>query len=267
MGCSCSEPKQDQLLEKAASQTTNITKSNSSSNSLKHQNTKDINDQISNEKIAKGNVAVYKNGMKQNTEKKIVKTGGQYLKEEKSIKEVLENDILKEKALNLCKEHEELSAKGEDSGFITFIQKYLSQKMMDQLFTKCGITDDEITDLDELKSMLAISIILYKAQVTKIKNLVFDGVNVNKTRFQKSDIKPIAKYISCWIMNRYGNWNKVDDEDDEFYIAKEEYCDKMSDYLRDFVRFEWTSFSSMMSIDITKELSKLESLDEQCTNK
>lgn len=283
MGCSCSEPKQDQLLDKAAYKS-NITKSNSSNSSkslLKNDDKKSSTDsieshnnsdsQLLNGHTPKGNLTVYKNGTKQNTEKRIINNG--YLKHEKSIQEILDNDMLKEKALGLCKEYEELSSEGEDSGFITFVQKYLKQSLVDQLYIKCGVTDDEITDLTELSSMLAISIVLYKAQVTKIKNMVFDGLNVNKTRFQKSEVKPVSKYISCWIINRYGNGSNgrngslEGDDDDEFYIEREEYAEKMSQYLRDFVRFEWRSFRSMMSVDISTNKSgdqdNMESLYEE----
>jgi len=285
MGCNCSEPKKDDQLEQAAYKS-NTTKSNSSKSLLKKDDNKSSIQSYNNSDSkllnghtpkGSGNLTVYKNGTKQNTEKRVINNSR--LKHEKTIREILENDMLKEKALGLCKENEELSSEGEDSGFITFIQKYLKQSIVDQLYIKCEVTDDEITDLTELSSMLAISIILYKAQVTKIKNVVFDGVNVNKTRFQKSEVKPVAKYISCWIINRYGNGNEMnrrngslegydDDDDDEFYIAKEEYTQQMSQYLRDFVRFEWRSFRSMMSVDISLtnksgDQENMESLNEE----
>lgn len=235
--CSCSEPKQEKILEQQAiSQSVLVSKSISKTVSSHD------NDNIGNNNKPKGNVIIYKNGMRQNTEKKNYN---------KSIYKVLENQMLKEKALNLCKEHEELSEHGEDSGFITFVNKYLSQKLIDQLYIKCDVIDDEITSLDELQSLITITIILYKSHVTQIKNMVFDEVNQNRTRFQKSEITPVAKYISYWIFDHYNNDNgdgDDDDDNDEFYIAKEEFSDKLSKYLRNFVRSEWKTFSSMMSV-------------------
>ena len=205
----------------------------------------------------KGNVIIYKNGIEQNTEQKQPKIIP--LKNAvNGVEDVLQNAMLKEKALSLCKEHEELSQDGGDTGFITFIQKYLSPQTVKKMFATSGI--EEITNLNELKSILALSIIIYKAQVQKIKNMVFDGLNANKTRFSKSDIKSVAKYLSVWIIKNYGDETYDDDqeddngedqdEEDEIYITQQEYTEKLAQYLSDFVRLEWKSFNSSMDIHI-----------------
>eukprot|EP01084_Bolivina_argentea_P174820 302803_1 len=143
----------------------------------------------------------------------------------------LDNIILKEKALSLCREQEELDEDGQYSGYLSFLEHYLSAKTINLLFTKENM--EYIGCTKDLSNILSLTIIIYKAQVFKTKNKVFNNVNQQKTRFQKSDIKPIAKYLAKWIILNYF------DKSGEIYITEEHFKKNMYTYLEEFSETEW----------------------------
>eukprot|EP00484_Ammonia_sp_Unknown_P001012 CAMPEP_0197020402 /NCGR_PEP_ID=MMETSP1384-20130603/1165_1 /TAXON_ID=29189 /ORGANISM="Ammonia sp." /LENGTH=242 /DNA_ID=CAMNT_0042448013 /DNA_START=93 /DNA_END=821 /DNA_ORIENTATION=+ len=158
----------------------------------------------------------------------------------------LHNEMLKEKALNLLQEKEELTAHGGDAGFLTFIHKYLRPHIVDKIFDQFCIVD-EISDLRELQQTLEASICLYKATVTTVKNQVFESHNVSRAHFNKTDIKPVAKFLSEWILKNFGPKNNDDGEDyddDEIYITKQEYSKKLHEYLCAFLQKEHKLFKT-----------------------
>ena len=157
-----------------------------------------------------------------------------------NVDKILSNETLKERALNLCREKEILVKHGGDAGFITFVEKYMSSKTIQTVFTKCEV--EEITNFNDLHSILTITITLYKAQIAKIKNSVFERINNAQTPMNKKDINPISNYLSIWIMRKYGQ------NDKSISIKKDEFTVSISKYLTEFVQIEYKAFNSMMQI-------------------
>merc|ERR1712154_38727 len=114
---------------------------------------------------------------------------------------ILKDERLKSKAFVICHEEQELDENGEHYGFIVFLEKYLSLPIIEKLFTKMNI--ECITNQRELTQILKTSIALYRAHVFRVKNNVF-AVSNERTTFKKCDIEPVAKYLSAWIVNEYG---------------------------------------------------------------
>lgn len=157
-----------------------------------------------------------------------------------NIDKVLSNDILKERTVNLCREKEIVVKHGGDAGFIIFIQKYMSSKTIQTVFTKLDV--EEITNFHDLQSILTTTIVLYKAQVAKIKNSVFERVNNEKTPMNKKEFNTISNYLSVWIIRKYGQNDKI------ISIKKDEFSLKISKYLTEFIQQEYKAFDSMMQI-------------------
>ena len=124
----------------------------------------------------------------------------------------LDNDVLKTKAMALCKEHTELDVHGDDVGFATFLEKYLPEHT-DTIFAKLSI--DDISNEKQLREVLTLCILFYKVQVFRIKVQVFSS-HRTKTKFKKGGIKPIARYLSAWIVATCG------DGDDEEEVKEQE---------------------------------------------
>lgn len=157
-----------------------------------------------------------------------------------NVDKVLSNDVLKERTLTLCREKEILVKHGGDSGFITFVEKYMSSKTVQTVFKKCDV--EEIANFHDLQSILTVSIILYKAQIAKVKNSVFERINNEQTPMSKKDINPISNYISIWMIRKYGENDKT------ITIKKDEFSILISKYLKEFVHIEYRSFDSMMQL-------------------
>eukprot|EP00483_Globobulimina_turgida_P006848 UN06860 len=206
--CNCSVPKQDELLAQAAAAQSNTISSRKTIKPENSSNIKPIN----------------------------------------TMKNILDNVTLREKSLHLCKEAEVLDVDGDDSGYITFLEKYLSFKTIDVIFTKSDM--EYISTTKELTSILSITIAAYKAHCKIIKNLVFDGVNQGRTRFLKCDIKPIAKYLSTWIITKYYTDNG------EIYITKTHFKQNMHKYLKEFIVTEWIELPYRSGGDILSEKSE-----------
>lgn len=157
-----------------------------------------------------------------------------------NIDDILKNQILRERTLYLCQEKEVLVKHGGDAGFIKFVEKYISSKTVKTIFSNCEI--EQISNLNDLQSVFVILIILYKAQITKIKNLVFERINNDTTPMNKSEIKPIANYLSIWIIKKYGS------NDNHILIQQNDFTLKITKYLKDFVKSEYKSFDSIMEV-------------------
>merc|ERR1712244_7451 len=104
--------------------------------------------------------------------------------------------------------------------------KYLEQQPVMEIFNKCDV--DYIETSDDLIPILSLCILIYKVKVFQIKNSV-EGQNgrVEKTRILKKDFKPIATYLSFWILKNYGK--SVDEEQGiyEITITKEFFAKNM----------------------------------------
>eukprot|EP01084_Bolivina_argentea_P253462 425744_1 len=125
-------------------------------------------------------------------------------------------------SLNLCSEQYKLNESGTDNGFITFLQSYLNSKYLNKIFRKYGI--QKISNVNELTSILTIVITLYKAKVYQI--------NQNETRVRtmdKKEMKAIAKYLSNWIVKKYGN------NTDSVDFTPTDFQQKMRSYLQEFI--------------------------------
>ncbi len=160
----------------------------------------------------------------QNTVVRLLKSGPDQMN-------ILENELIKEKALSLCRETDELDTAGDDAGYIRFMAKYISLKLIKTLFVKQRI--EYIGSAKELAALLRITIMLYKAKVHKIKNLVFNSKTEGKTPFSKSDIKWLARYLSEWIIKH------CLENDGEVCITSEQFQKNMCTYLQQFVTAEW----------------------------
>ena len=108
------------------------------------------------------------------------------------------------------------------------------------VFTKLDV--EEITNFHNLQSILATTIVLYKAQVAKIKNSVFERVNNKQTPMNKKEFNTISNYLSVWIIRKYGQNDKI------ISIKKDEFSLKISKYLTEFIQEEYKVFDSMMQI-------------------
>ena len=137
--------------------------------------------------------------------------------------------MLKTKAMALCKEHTELDVHGEDDGFATFLDKYLPA-YTSTIFAKLSM--DDISNEKQLCEVLTLSILFYKVQVFRIKNEVFDRMNT-RTKFKKDDIKPIARYLSAWIVATHG-----DGDAGKIHFSEMSFNENVGRHVRDFMELE-----------------------------
>merc|ERR1712228_764901 len=134
----------------------------------------------------------------------------------------------------MCVESESINIAGTDRGLITFFAKYLDEKHVDEIFGKFHV--ECIQNTDDLTQILALCILIFKVKAFQIANIgEGESRNEGKTRILKKDFKPIAAYLSIWIVSNFGNHRNHDDEVYDIQITKENFTKNMQNYLKRFV--------------------------------
>ena len=153
--------------------------------------------------------------------------------------EILNNEKLKNKSLELCLEEPRISKSGTDKGIIMFFTKYLQQKTVDQIFSKAGKTQKSdpnyISSASGLVNVLSFAVILYKVKAYQVVH------SDTRPRINNADIKNTVKYLSIWIVRTYGIKkenkyydNKTNKRYDvyDFKLSKQDFSTNIIKYLK-----------------------------------
>lgn len=125
------------------------------------------------------------------------------------------NELSKAKSMLLCIQPQWIKKDGnkKDFSFLKFLQTNLSDKVVNQLFSKFNKKNENnsssIDSIDEnqLISCLALTVIIYKVKLYQLKT-----GDSKKPKIESNKIKQIVQHIAVYIVRTYGQRKKEKEE-------------------------------------------------------